>query len=559
MKADLTRNTFLYWKHFTRVLMQQGRVQLDADWNEQAAILLHFFRSGAADIIGPFGRPAANPGYDLRSLNVPSPNPGDFALSAGHFFVGGILCENTPDPIVAYPPTFTPDGLTVTTFLDTLAAQNRFLVPGEYIEIYDASNPTAFTYGTVSDSNPATHSLSFKIVQPSTTVIKNSANLRVRRALTYLNQPDFPLSQSDITDKNATYLIYLDVWERLITYREDGGIREVALRGPDTAARAKLVRQVKSIHLPAGDQRTPLYYASWLQSQLQPPNRGYLSARVQPTQASTDPCIISPTSGYRGPENQLYRVEIHTGSKDSSGKPTTPTFKWSRENGSVVFSILSGWGTKQVTLDSLGRDDRFGLAVGDWVEMLDDTYVLLNSAGTLLQVQSIDHSTMQVTFTATPDTSLTMYPPRHPILRRWDQKQGDESQGGLTLGKDNAALIQPPNFQAGDWFDLEDGVQIQFQQFPNGQKAPLYRTGDYWLIPARTETGDVEWPTQVLKDAQGNSKKWVIPLPPDGVNHYYAPIGTILLDPTGAISLDPASKILQPIPVPSFQPLEPNS
>ena len=36
MKADLTRNTFHPFRHFTQVLMQQGRVQLDADWNEQA-------------------------------------------------------------------------------------------------------------------------------------------------------------------------------------------------------------------------------------------------------------------------------------------------------------------------------------------------------------------------------------------------------------------------------------------------------------------------------------------------------------------------------------------
>ena len=31
MKGDFTRNTFDPRKHFARVLMQQGRVQLDAD------------------------------------------------------------------------------------------------------------------------------------------------------------------------------------------------------------------------------------------------------------------------------------------------------------------------------------------------------------------------------------------------------------------------------------------------------------------------------------------------------------------------------------------------
>ena len=40
MKGDFTRDTFDAAKHFSRVLMQQGQVQLDADWNEQTSILL---------------------------------------------------------------------------------------------------------------------------------------------------------------------------------------------------------------------------------------------------------------------------------------------------------------------------------------------------------------------------------------------------------------------------------------------------------------------------------------------------------------------------------------
>ena len=35
MKGDFSRLTFDPTKHFSGVRMQQGRVQLDADWNEQ--------------------------------------------------------------------------------------------------------------------------------------------------------------------------------------------------------------------------------------------------------------------------------------------------------------------------------------------------------------------------------------------------------------------------------------------------------------------------------------------------------------------------------------------
>ena len=49
--------------------MQQGRVQLDADWNEQADILLHYLRTLAADLIGPFGGPQGRPGLRDRKID----------------------------------------------------------------------------------------------------------------------------------------------------------------------------------------------------------------------------------------------------------------------------------------------------------------------------------------------------------------------------------------------------------------------------------------------------------------------------------------------------------
>ncbi len=38
MNGDFTRDTFESEKHFRQALMQQGRVMLDADWNEQQDI-----------------------------------------------------------------------------------------------------------------------------------------------------------------------------------------------------------------------------------------------------------------------------------------------------------------------------------------------------------------------------------------------------------------------------------------------------------------------------------------------------------------------------------------
>src|SRR5262249_21351524 len=91
MKGDFTRDTFDPRRQFTRVLMQQGRVQLDADWNEQASILLHYLRGLAADLIGPHGGPTDNLGFDI---SVPSgTHAGDFAIGPGIYYVAGLRCE----------------------------------------------------------------------------------------------------------------------------------------------------------------------------------------------------------------------------------------------------------------------------------------------------------------------------------------------------------------------------------------------------------------------------------------------------------------------------------
>jgi hypothetical protein len=435
MKADLTRTTFDPRKHFARVLMQQGRVQLDADWNEQVAIILRYMRALAADVYGRAGGPADR-GFTIGDISLAKD---DFSIGPGHYYVDGILCEAGPK-------------------------------------------------------------------------------------VTYKNQPDYlaaPLS----LDVNKFYQVYLDVWERLITYVEDDSIREVALGGPDTAARTKIIWQVKVIECPKDG-----YNVDQLNDHLQGDNRGLLKARAKVKSVSTDPCVIPPDARYRGPENQLYRVEVHSAGP-VRGSTGGATFKWSRENACVVFPIVNLAGTK-VTLENLGRDDRFGLAEGDWVEVEDDDYVLQNRPAQLppaplLRVQSIDRSAMQVTLSGTPagvGTDPTKHP-LHPLLRRWDQKEGDPAEGGLQLsGDDNAALIVEDSDDA--WLDLENGIQIQFQK-PGSTGANQYRSGDYWLIPARTATGDVQWPTSSKADAKGILQTVRIALPPTGVTHHYAPLAAI--------------------------------
>jgi len=466
MKGDFTRDTFDATRHFRRVLMQQGRVQLDADRNEQAAILLHYLQALAADLIGPHGGPAKDDGTpgDEFALRVTTDQK-DFTILPGRYYVKGVLCENE-------------------------ARQ-------------DAT-------GTPIDT-------------------------------TYFTQPNYPLDKEKDKLPTGSLLVYLDVWERHLTYLEmentDGSvvsIREAALNGPDTATRAQVVWQVKTkaSTISASDAKDYAKFLAGLGDEIRP-TTGRLKARaIQPTPGPDDPCLIPPESRYRGAENQLYRVEVHLGGT-AVGTPTA-TFKWSRENGSVIFPIRH-IEDKNVTLETLGRDARLGLQVGDWVEIVDDDYTLRNQAEPLLKVDAIDYDNNVVTLKDKPVSMVGQDAKKHPLLRRWDQRETEKSK----LTQDGALPISE---SASDWIELEDGIQIQFQPSTTGQPN-YYRTGDYWLIPARTATGDVEWPGPAGAP---------LALGPRGIEHHYAPLWIISVA-NGSVTAAPGNDLRRKLrPLPTF-------
>ena len=61
MKGDFSRSTFDPHTHYISVRMQQGRVQLDADWNEQADILLYLIATQLKDLLGSGATAATDP------------------------------------------------------------------------------------------------------------------------------------------------------------------------------------------------------------------------------------------------------------------------------------------------------------------------------------------------------------------------------------------------------------------------------------------------------------------------------------------------------------------
>jgi photosystem II stability/assembly factor-like uncharacterized protein len=320
----------------------------------------------------------------------------------------------------------------------------------------------------------------------------------------YANQPDGGAAQRLTQGPN---LIYLKVWQRHLSYLEAPAIREVALGGPDTATRARTMAQVRALALPVTspfDWNCDSPVADW--DELVRPPAARLTARAEPQLAAANICEIAATAGYTRLENQLYRVEIQHGGAH-------PAFKWSRENGCVAYAVvaISTQGTETVVrVAARGRDQNFDLAAHDVVELVDDNADRDDRAGVLLEYLRDGDDALELVLAGTPNSAIGQDPSLHPIVRRWDH--GVTSAGARALD-----LIE------GEWIDLEDGVQVRFE--PGGS----YRAGDYWQIPARTFTGDVEWP----RDEDGNP----IARPPAGITDTYCRLGIAEVAGDGTIAV----------------------
>ena len=249
MKGDFTRLTFRPERHYGSVRLQQGRVLLDADWNEEHDILAHRIETETRDVVGLCGAPLHASGFHLVThvaqltpdeqalAGNANPPSGPLLISAGRCYADGVLAEN--ERIVS------------------ILAQPDLLPPNTPIVRLDDGTTVAFP-------PPA-----------------------------------------------GTYFAYLDVWRRHITALEDESLREKALGlgGPDTATRTRTVCQVKLVQVPAGSSCSS-NPSQW--TNLVGPVPGMLEARTVVPPPPPNPCSLSPSGGYQRLENQLYRVEIHS-------------------------------------------------------------------------------------------------------------------------------------------------------------------------------------------------------------------------------------------------------
>ena len=441
MKADITRSTFNKNKKYTKVNAQQGRIQVDADWNEQLDIQEHFNKTILCDLVGKTGTPIEDNGFEISCPVGKAATP-SFTIGKGRYYVDGIICENNSNNL-------------------------------------DAQDQEDLLYSPLFE-------------QLFADMIKKHS---------------IPSTVPSIASKKyGYYVVYLDVWQRHITSLEDPDLQEVALGRTDTTTRTKNVWQVKTLLY--DDIENAQKAIAEFERPI-PCERGTLQVKLKES-SDSDSSEGIPT-GYSGDENRLYRVEIH--SCEKGGSEQSVTFKWSKENAIVAAKIsevsvsedisdsTSDSLLMSITIENSGKaDDLYTSNNDQWIELTDDYHELWNIPGSMLLIDAVEavpqenksilkvkvkkdikessdpllyHIVNKNVLINSDDNSDDKRVLKNPTVRRWD---AFETIADADMTKDAKYL------------DLDAGIQLRFD-------GGAYTRGDYWLIPARTITKNIEWPT----------------------------------------------------------------
>ena len=462
MPSDRSRPPDSVADAYTGVSLQQGRVLLDRDFNAERDILDHRDRAVTRDVVGPCG----------------TPDNGFAILAPLHF---RRLAENRDIIPIRFPGSPPSD------------TYNLLIAPGTmYVGGLRAEFP-AEVAGAAMDYS-------------------------------YWSQPDWLLP--DTPAAPATEIVWLQLDEQEVSATEDPDLLEVALGGPDTTQRLRLMRTVRRAAVSA-TSCSPAWAA--LLAQWQTSGVGFDAERMRrlPTATmqvaftqpltTTNPCDPTATGGYLGAENQLIRVKW----VPPQGGATSGTLLWGYDNASYIYRCTPDQTGQRLSLSRQPPDAYHFPGAGQFVEVLRTTALLGTGAeaeaedGSGLLPRCVAEDTGFVTTLAaaydptSADNALVLSAPlpaayetsTEPLfVRIW--------QGGGAMGSGGGSLVlQDPVANA------STGLTVTIQA-PNGSAiAP----GAYWMMALRPGTPQTIWPAALLN----------APQPPDGPRSWACPLAVV--------------------------------
>lgn len=452
MAGDRARVSHDPGRKWRGLVAQQGRVTVEADWNEAEAIRADRDRRLTLDVTGRFGTPDG--GYAVTA--VPAAGgpggsvPGDLVVGPGTLYVGG--------------------------------------------ERLDLDVPVQWS------------------AQPD-----------------WLDSSTDPVWQTQAPPTAGTELVYLLASEQEVSAVEDPALADVALGGPDTMQRQRVlqrfVRQASPAS-PPGAGSTCGGAWSEFESFLGSAGLQFNPARMTVTSASTlqvsftnptvppSPCQPATAGGYLGAENQMIRVMV-TGA-DASG---VPHIVWGFDDASFLYRItsaISDSGSTTLTLASAPADSYQIPVVGQYVEVLRDAAQL--TATNPVQLVGTDYiasATGVVTQVTSP------YDPTSRQLVLSGPLPGDYVSAAtpqLFLRVWQTALPAPPGqpvplvaaSQAGTADDT--GVAVTLTSGTG-----IFHPGDFWRFALRPLQPAIVYPARYLTGPQ----------PPDGPRTWACPLAVL--------------------------------
>lgn len=318
-------------------------------------------------------------------------------------------------------------------------------------------------------------------------------------------QPDLPGYPA--LPATGPYIVYADVWDRVVTSLEDGTLRDPGLHGADTCTRTQTMLQVKTCPDTVDPETGILRQGD-----------ATLSLALHTNLEAGDPCdpcagLISAGKGRVG--SYLFRLEVHT-VEGTAANPTRLILKWSSENGAEQYEALP-------------------------VEKMPPGFVSTNYVYEFHNLTTEKHLGvfLGTGFTPTHGAIKTAYeipvdPPKE-FVRRWDgfcELTRAGSVWSLVTGVDKGvALTTSGSPTAPGHVILGSSIQINLEalQLTLDLAGKTFMAGDFWLGMVREAVlnpGDA-----VLTGAE-----------PRGIVHHYLRLARVQADGTVVLFDNDADK-----------------
>jgi Family of unknown function (DUF6519) len=341
--------------------------------------------------------------------------------------------------------------------------------------------------------------------------------MRFTQAVPVANQPEWIDQPPQLwtQGKRALYVIALLVTEQEVQAVEDQALREVALGGPDTAARTRLMQHIVAV--PTQDDTCAAVLKDWdrtlkpLGLALHPDTLALdfdaaLQVSFYPPAGPADPCCPPAQGGYLGADNQLIRVTVT--SYDTTTH--TGTLLWGWNNASFLYraTLVDPTANPQIlTLTPAPVDSEHMPQINQVVEVLRSTMELGNPAdlnfiaapeGDVITLASagtvFDPTTNQLTLPTGVSLPPNYASDTNPLFVRLWQAEVPFTDGIAAQLDDVSGLA----------------VTIHMAALPSG---PL-EARPFWDFAVRPNTPQQVYPQRYLEEPQGPTgpRRWLTDL-----------------------------------------------